>query len=205
MNIKLEATSRVTGRKSINKQARKNGLIPAVIYSAGKEGIIFSLERASFIQKYKKSIGEVTFYDITLDGNTYKTILKDRQIHPVSREFVHIDFLELHAGQEITLEIPITYRGECPGVEAGGNLDIIQRKMEITCLPKDIPDEIVVNLENLGLGEALHFSDIDFPESVNSSFSAETALATVNLPAIAAVEDETEEEEEEEIVVAETE
>ena len=195
MNVKLDATKRVTGKKSINKQARKDGLIPAIIYSSGKEGINISINRAVFIQKYRKTIGELAFYDITVDGETYTTIMKDRQIHPVSREFMHIDFMELHAGQEITLEIPINYVGEAPGIKAGGSLDIIERKMEISCLPKDIPEEITVDLSNLNLGATLHFSDIEMPANVNSSFSEETALAVVHSPSSS--EDNAEEEEEE--------
>lgn len=203
MNIKLDAKLRKTGKKSLNKQARKDGLIPAIIYSAGKEGVLINLDRAVFKQQYKKSIGEVAFFDINVNNEHYTTIMKDRQIHPVSREFVHIDFLELHAGQEITLNIPITYTGDSPGVAAGGNLDILHREMEITCLPKDIPEEIVVNLEKLTLGEAIHFGDIEIPENISTSFSDETALVTVNLPR--EEEEETEEAEETEIEIGEEE
>jgi large subunit ribosomal protein L25 len=198
MNVKLDATKRMTGRKSINKQARKDGLIPAIIYSSGKEGINISINRAAFIQKYRKTIGELAFYDITVDGETYKTIIKDRQIHPVSREFMHIDFMELHAGQEITLEVPINYIGDAPGVSAGGTLDIIERKMEISCLPKDIPEEITIDLSNLNLGATLHFSDIEMPANVNSLFTEETALATVHAPTSG--NESTEEESEEDII-----
>jgi len=196
MNVKLDAMKRVTGRKSVNKQARKDGLIPAIIYSAGKEGLIINLDRAIFRQQYKKTIGEVAFFEITVDGETFTTIMKDRQIHPVSREFVHIDFMELHAGKEMTLEIPITYIGDAPGIAAGGNLDILHRKMEISCLPKDIPEDITVDLSNLNLNEAIHFSDIKMPADVSSSFSNETALVTLTLPRGATEEEEEEEEEE---------
>ena len=195
MNIKLSATKREVGKKkSVTKQLRKNGLIPAVIYSAGETGITITLEKGEFQQQYKKSIGEVALFNISLDDQTFTTFIKERQIHPVSRETIHIDFIELHAGKEMTLKIPITYTGDAPGIKEGGNLDIIQRKIEITCLPKDIPEEIVVDLSNLTVGSAIHYGDINMPENVSASFSNETTLVTLNLPA--GVEEEQEEVEE---------
>lgn len=203
MNIQVNATKRVAGRKSLTKQLRRDGLIPAIIYSDGKEGSLITFKRKSFNQLYKKSIGQIAFFEINVEGTTYTTILKDRQIHPVSREFVHIDFLELHAGTEITLKIPITYTGDPIGLKEGGVLEIIQRKMEITCLPKDIPENITIDLSELKIGSTLHFSDIEMPANVASSLSDESALVSVNTPNVIEEEEESEEEEEETLPVAE--
>jgi len=196
MNIKINAEKRELGKRSNLTELRGKGLIPGIIYGNGQEGIKISLNVREYTHEYKKSIGQVAFFDITVDGKTYKTFIKEKQIHPLTREVVHIDFLELHKGKSITIEVPINFTGEALGIKEGGVLEIIQRSVQVTCLPENIPDEISVDVSKLNIGDSIHFSDIDVSKDIETNFSDDTTIVSVGLPTIM---EEPEEEEEEEI------
>lgn len=182
MNIQIKATMREKGKKSVIKQQRRDDFIPAVIYGEGKTGINILLAKTDFMKSYKKSIGEVAIFEITIAGKNYRTFIKDKQMHPVSREFIHLDFVELHKGKPITLEIPLHYFGEAKGVREGGALEILHHSLEITCLPKDLPEEIQIDVSNLNIGDSIHFADIDLPEGVSTNMTDITNLVSVRAP-----------------------
>jgi len=202
MNIKIEAKKRVIGKKSDMTNLRANGLIPAVIYGEGKVGINISLEKISFMKAYRTSIGGMAFFEINVEGEEVTTILKEKQVHPTSREFMHIDFIELHKGQEITVHIPITVVGDAAGVAEGGLLEVLHHDIEITCLPKDIPEEIVIDVTELAIGKAIHLIDLNLPENFKTSLPDATTFVAVRAPKAADVE-ESEDDEEEAVPVAE--
>ncbi len=201
MNLKIKAEPRTTERKSDVKNVRNSGLIPGIIYGAGKEGIMISLPEIAFLKLVKKSIGEVAIFDIELEGKNYKTFLKDQQIHPVTRKFRHLDFIELHAGKPITIDIPLHYVGKAEGIKAGGLMEILHHTLELTCLPKDIPDEIEIDVTNLQLGQAIHFGDIQLADGLQTSMSSATTLVAVRVPR--GSDEEEVAEEDEEVVVEE--
>jgi len=182
VNIKVKAQPRVTNRKSDLNNLRKNGFIPSIIYGEGKEGIKIALEKISFIKQYRKSLGQLAFFDIDVEGKKYTTIIKEKQIHPVNRDFLHIDFVELHKGKKVTFSIPITYTGTPVGVSKGGILEILERELDITCLPKEIPEEIKVNISHLDIDDTCHFSEITGLENLETHFSPDAPLATIKLP-----------------------
>jgi len=194
MNIKINAEKRNLGKRSDLTELRKEGLIPGIIYGAGQEGIKIAFNARNYTREYKKTIGEVAFFDINVDGKTYKTFIKEKQINPLTREIVHIDFLELHKGKSLTIEVPINFIGEAIGTKEGGVLEVIQRTVQVTCLPKDIPDEIRVDVSNLNIGDSIHFSDIDVSKDIETNFSDDTTIVSLGLPTIM---EEPEEEEEE--------
>jgi large subunit ribosomal protein L25 len=194
MNIKIEAISRDNKKKSDMTNLRSAGFIPAIIYGEGKEGIKISLETLSFKRAYKKSIGEAAFFDIEIEGKIYNSIIKEKQIHPVTREFTHIDFLELHAGKTITLSIPVKYVGDPIGVAEGGLMEILKRDVEVSCLPKDVPEDIVVDVSKLKIGDSIHFGEITLPENLEPSMSDITTLVAVRAPKAAEEEVAVEEE-----------
>lgn len=193
MNVKIVAKAREKGKKSKLTNLRNSGYIPAIIYGEGQEGIKISLEKISFLRAYKKTIGEIALFDIELDGKEFTTILKEKQIHPVSREFTHIDFQELHKGVSITVNVPFRYIGEPVGIGLGGVLEIMVREIEVSCLPKDIPEDIEIDISAIGIDESLHLKDIDLG-ILETKLSPETTLASVRTPRAIIEEEETDEE-----------
>jgi len=192
MNIKINAEKRELGKRSNLTELRKEGFIPGIIYGAGQEGIKIAFNARDYTREYKKSIGAVAFFDITIDGKTYKTFIKEKQIHPLTREIVHIDFLELHKGKPITIDVPINFTGEALGTKEGGVFEIIHRVIQVTCLPKDIPDEISFDISSMNIGDSIHVSDLNISEDMNIELTDEITIAILNVPKIA---EEPEEEE----------
>lgn len=196
MNIKINAVKRNLGKRSNLTELRKEGFIPGIIYGAGQEGIKIAFNTRDYTREYKKSIGAVAFFDISVDGNSYKTIIKEKQIHPLTREVVHIDFLELSKGKPITIDVPINFTGEALGAKEGGVFEIIHRTIQITCLPKDIPEEISFDISNMNIGDSIHFKDLSISEDMNTDLSDEITIAILSIPKIVEeVEEEVEGEE----------
>ncbi|RLC55064.1 MAG: 50S ribosomal protein L25 [Candidatus Cloacimonadota bacterium] len=193
MNIKINAEKRDLGKRSDLTELRKEGFIPGIIYGAGQEGIKIAFNARDYTREYKKSIGAVAFFDITVDGKTYKTFIKEKQIHPLTREVVHIDFLELHKGKSITIDVPINFIGEALGTKEGGVFEIIHRAIQVTCLPKDIPEEISFDISSMNIGDSIHFKDLDISEDIATELSDEITIAILSVPKVI---EESEEEEE---------
>jgi large subunit ribosomal protein L25 len=160
MIFKIDAAQRETMKKSDMTKFRKEGLIPAIIYGSGTDTVNISLQKADFMKLYKKSFGELAFYEIKVGTKNYHTLMKERQIHPVSREIIHIDFMVVKLHQKLELEVPIKFVGTAVGTKTGGTLDIVQRTIKIQCMEEDIPDDIEVDITNLAVGEALHVHQI---------------------------------------------
>lgn len=163
MVIKIEAGKRTLGKKSDRKDLRKGFNIPGIMYGQGEEGLPIQFNAPDFMKAYKKSIGELAVFNVVIDGKEHRCILKDKQIHPVRRDIMHVDFLLLNPGHEVSLSLPIKYVGEPAGAKMGGIVDIIIRNLSIACLPKDIPEDVQVDISGLEIGDSLHVKDIEIP------------------------------------------
>ncbi len=179
MIFRLNADQRKTEKKSDLNKLRKDGFIPAIVYGPGTEPLKITLEKAEFMKLYKKSFNELVFYEIKLAGKEYHTLLKERQIHPVSREILHIDFMVIPAHQLIDVDVPLKYIGTPVGVKEGGTMDIVHRTLHIQCLEEEIPQDIEVDVSNLGVGEALHVSQLAVAKWKVKEHP-ETALVTIH-------------------------
>jgi len=156
MILKINADQRQTERKSDLTKLRKQGLIPAVVYGPGTEPIKISLDKAEFMKLYKKSFGELVFYEISIAGKEYHTLLKERQIHPLRRDILHVDFMVIPPHQQIEVEVPVKFIGTPIGTKEGGILDIVQRTIRIQCMEDDIPADIEIDISNINVGDTLH-------------------------------------------------
>jgi large subunit ribosomal protein L25 len=163
MVIKIEAGKRTLGKKSDRKDLRKDFKIPGIMYGQGIEGTPIQFNAPDFMKAYKQSIGELAIFNIVLDGEEHRCILKAKQIHPVRRDIIHVDFLSLNPGHEVSLSLPIKFVGEPVGATEGGIVDIIVRTLHIACLPKDIPEDVEIDISSLKIGDSLHIKDIKIP------------------------------------------
>lgn len=192
MNLKIEAKEREIAKKSVRKKMRKEGFIPAVVYGKDFENKLVFLETNVFKRQFRKSLGGLAFWDIKLGDDEFTTILKDKQVHPVSRDIVHLDFQVLNEGEEMTLNIPMRYVGSAIGVKNGGVLEIHTRSIEVQCLPKDIVEDFKIDISDLDIGDSIHVRDIE-ADKMTIKDSPEQALVLVQPPE--ELEEETEEEE----------
>jgi len=109
---------------------------------------------------YKKSFTELAFYEIHMDGQKYHTILKDKLIHPVRRDFLHLDFQVIPTEVEMEFELPINFIGEAAGLKEGGFVDIVQRTVKVVCQATNLPENITVDLSPLKVGDSVRIKDL---------------------------------------------
>ena len=133
--------------------------------------------------------------NLALGKDEHRVIIREIQYHPVHGTILHIDFMEVKKGQKLTMTIPVQFEGNPHGVKEGGMLDKIRQEVEISVLPKDIPNFIPINVDNLELGDSLRVKDLEV-ENFEILTEADSILCRVEIPR-APVEEETEEAEEE--------
>ena len=180
----LNAEPRVElGKKSV-KALRKEGKIPAVINGGAlvelpfngtlkpgeklveiddKRGIITTdiVVKGEDVRKliYTPDIFEV---DLTVNGETKKVVMKELQFQPVKDTVLHIDFQEVYPDKPIIMEVPVQIEGHAEGVKAGGKLTLSMRKLKVKAVYSEIPERLVVNVDNLGLGKSLAVGELHY-------------------------------------------
>ncbi len=160
--FKLEVTTRSDTGKEKAKGLRGKGYIPGVVYGHGESAVSIALDKKNLSQILERAHGDNIIFNVKIDGeDEAKAILKEVQRDPVTREITHVDFQHIHAGEALTVQVPIVLTGSSPGVKEGGILEHTLRKVQTRCLPSEIPDHFVIDISNLGLGASLHVRDID--------------------------------------------
>lgn len=161
------------------KTTRKEGKIPAVLYGVGVQ------EHFSVLHNdVKKLIYTPDFKvgELSVDGAKHKCIVRDIQWHPVTDEISHIDFLALKDGQKVKVEIPVKFKGVSPGVKEGGALVQTMRRVKVKLDPKNLVDELLVDISELELGSAVRVRDMEIPEGIEVLVNEAVPLATVEIP-----------------------
>ena len=166
-----------TGKKA-TKAVRNSGRIPACIY--GKENIEFSTTHKDV--KPLIYTPDFNLAEITIDGQVYKCILKDTQFHPTTDEIVHIDFQELIPERPIKVEVPVRLQGTAAGVRSGGKLMPLMRKVKIKATPENIVDQLVADVTELELGNAMRVNQLEIPEGVELMIAPSIPICSVEVP-----------------------
>jgi large subunit ribosomal protein L25 len=193
----LHATKRAASGRSAARQTRREGNIPAILYGHGKDAEPLQIEQTEF-EKALAAVSGTTVIKIKVGSKTSRALIQEIQRHPTRPQILHVDFLEIHMGEKITVRPPIRLVGSPDGVRnQGGVLDQILRELEIRVLPKDLPDHIDIDVTELTVGQSIHVSDLDVP---NAEIMVEenATICTVVAPRIEAEEEELAEEEEDE-------
>lgn len=155
--VEIKGAARQAVGKKSTKELRKNGKTPCVLYG-GEEVIHFEAEMHDF----RKIIytPKVYLLDINIDGTKHNGIMQDIQFHPVTDEVLHIDFLKFTDEKPVKIDIPVRLTGYAKGIRQGGTLKLNLHKMKVKALAKDLPDEIVIDVTELGLGQSIRVSDV---------------------------------------------
>ena len=173
--FKLEGKSReIIARSADQKRAlkamRKNDEIPAVLY--GGEKVVHFAVTNDAVRKLVYT-PEIFVVELTIDGETTMAIMKEIQFHPVSDKILHMDFLAVSKEKPVEMEVPVTLEGHAEGVKAGGKLTLQMRKLRVKAIYDQIPEKLVINVDNLGLGKtmqvgALHFEGLEVMNAKNA-------------------------------------
>ena len=163
----LEAQARKPGTKNEARRVRREGMIPAVVYGAGKDSLPVSVDPRVVIRILNSESGHNTIFDLTLDGEKTKAMIVDWQYEPIKGRLLHIDLKRIALDKVLTVSVPIELRGEAEGVKTqGGILEQMLREVEIECLPADIPSHIELDVSQLTFGKVLRVSDLPHSDKI---------------------------------------
>jgi len=176
--IELTGYKRVTIGKKASKKLRAEGNVPCVLYGANQEPVHFYIPERSLVNIIYTP--HVYLVNLSVDGNTYKVILKDVQNNPVTDRVSHIDFLQIYEDKLVNIEVPVNIYGESVGIEKGGKLFLNRRKIPVRAYAKDLPDTLDIDITNLDLGKSLKAMDLTF-ESLELMLPPEDVICSVKL------------------------
>jgi len=186
MNI-LKATKRTSSSTGQVNKLRSEGFIPAVLYGGKKSNLNISLKKLHLQDFVRTETFMSKVFDLDIDGSPEKALPRDIAYDPVSDEPIHIDFIRITKGSILTLEIPVKFINldKSPGLKKGGVLNIVRRKVELKCPTENIPNEIVVDLDNTEINTSLKISSVKLPENVVPTITdRDFVIATVVAPTI---------------------
>lgn len=172
MADQFELIARIRARTGTNlvRRLRREGDVPAILYGGGKANLSIAVNHDVLFHSLEKEEFHSAIIIINTDGKKEQAILRDVQRHPHKINILHADFQRVDEDRLLTMSLPIHFIGEeeCTGVKTGGGvISHLMNDIEVSCLPKDLPEIIELDLSNLGLSESLHLSDIKLPEGVN--------------------------------------
>lgn len=181
--LKLTARSRTKTTKREANKDRAAGNIAAVMYGHGKPATSLWVERLAFEKLYAQS-GESSIIHIDVDGKSHNVLVQDVAFDPLAHRAIHIDFLQVKMNEVIEVTVPLEFVGEAPAVRTlGGTLIKTLEEVEVSCLPKDLPHALEVNLEKLiDFDSNLSVADITVPADVKILTNPETVIATAEEP-----------------------
>lgn len=169
--MKLTVIERASTKKGETKQSRREGKIPAILYSAGRPNQQLMLDAAEFnviLRNMKPGHLPTTAFSLMIHGKETRAIIKDIQYQLTTYRVSHIDFEELVEDVPVNVKVPIQCIGlaDCVGIKLGGFLRQIIRHVKVECLPKHIPAEFVVDVKDLGIRQSKRLADIPIPKGV---------------------------------------
>ena len=173
----LTAQLRTETKKGAARRLRRAGRIPAVMYGH-REPLLLSIDAREFSRKFAQ-ISESTIIHLATGEATYDVLVKDFQANHIVERLEHIDFFEIERGKVLRARVLLHYVGNPVGVREGGLQELLVHEIEVECLPRHLPERINVDIENLGVGQSLHVSDIVVPEGVRVTTAPEQVVVLI--------------------------
>lgn len=191
----IHAEKRAEQGKGASRRLRHTGKFPAIVYGAGKEPAAVTLEHNEIVRYLEEEAFYSQVLKIDLEGVSEKVVLRDLQRHPAKPFILHMDLQRIKENEEIRVHIPIHFLNEdtCPGVKLGGQVSHQIVEVEISSLPKDLPEFLELDMAEMEIGDTLHLSDLKIPEGVQLMALAqdeEHNLGVVSIHKARALEEE---------------
>lgn len=194
----ISSSPREAAGKGSARQARRDGLVPAVIYGNKEDPIMMTIESRVISQLLENAQFFIELVDVELDGKKHRVLPRDVQFHPVSDAPMHIDFLRFDPKKKITAAVPVVFEGEedSPGLKQGGVINIVRHEVDVSATADNIPPELVLQLAGLEVGDSVHASAVPLPEGVEFVITdRDFTIVTIAAPTIAVEPEATEGEE----------
>ena len=169
--LTLEVSTRESiGSGAVGRLRRVDDSVPGVVYGAGQDTVNIALPTRVLLKAMQNENFLSQIIELKLDGTAEQVVVRDMQRHPATENITHIDFMRIREDREIQVSVPIRFINEenCIGVRMnGGTITRSMVEVEISCLPKDLPEAIVVDMEDIDIGGAVHLSGLALPAGVS--------------------------------------
>ncbi len=169
MAITITATLRSAKGTGASRRLRRESKVPGVVYGAGKDAVSVEFDAKALFMDFRHEAFHASIIDLNLDGKKESVLLRDYQLHPVRNTLQHIDFQRVSATEKIHVKVPFHFVNAeiAPGVKLGGGIVAhINTEADVSCLAKDLPEFVEVDLANLEMGHSIHLSEIKLPKGV---------------------------------------
>jgi large subunit ribosomal protein L25 len=189
----LAAQTREGVGKGANRSLRRSGRVPAVVYGDNAPQEMISLERKELRRALHNPRFFSTLCSLQVNGEAVRVLPREVQLHPVSEEPLHIDFVRVGRHATVTVTVPVVFANEdiSRGLKRGGVLNIVRREVELLCPVDAIPQEITVDLKDADIHDSLHISQVSLPEGVRPAIAdRDFTIATISAPTIIREEEE---------------
>ena len=167
--FEIEALPRSDMGKGASRRLRRDGRVPGIVYGARKDPEMITVAHNELLLHLENESFYSSILDLKVDGAPSKVVLKDLQRHPAKPFVMHVDFQRISADEKIRMVVPLHFVNEesSPGVKMGGQASHNIADVEISCLPKDLPEFIAVDMIDMEAGQIIHLSEIKMPEGVD--------------------------------------
>jgi large subunit ribosomal protein L25 len=188
MTIEINATIRKTQGTGASRRLRRAGRVPGVLYGLGDVNMI-ELDHNDLYHKLRSEAFHASVLTLKLEGKDQSVMLRDFVMHPFRQQVQHVDFQRVDMKKKMHIKVPLHFINAdiAPGVKlGGGKISHVMNELDVTCLPKDLPQFIEVDLANLALGHSIHVADLKLPAGVelatHGTHTGEAVIATVQVP-----------------------
>jgi large subunit ribosomal protein L25 len=185
-SVPLKAFPRAQKRRGPVKQLRANGRVPATIYgrqAAPQNLEVSAREMGDLIHHH---VSENLLVDLSIENDARAkrlALVQEVQHHPIDGKILHVDFHEVAENEKVTVQVPVETSGEAAGVKVGGGvLEHVLFKLKVRCLPKDLPEQILIDVTALEIGKSIHIGEVKAPEGVEIMGDKKTTVVSVAAP-----------------------
>jgi large subunit ribosomal protein L25 len=175
----VATTGRATGSPA-SRRLRAEGNIPGVLYGHGMTPVSVTVERRDLRLALSGPAGSNTVLDLQVDGKSYPAVVKEMQRHPIRRTVSHIDFQQVNMNEEITVSVPVRLEGEAKAVTVnGGMVDPAVDSIEVSTTPNNMPNEFVIDITDMQIGDIIRLSDVPMPNGVTAHGEPDMPIVTI--------------------------
>lgn len=181
----LEAEKRTGTGKGAARQARRDGMVPGVVYGGGIDPIAIQIPQNVLLKKLKAGRFMSTLFNLKVEGHEdVRVICRDVQRHVVKDLPTHLDLMRLRRASRVNLFIPVEFINEddCTGIKRGGVLTIVRPEVELRVTAGDIPEKITVDLSGLAIGEVITVSSVNLPSGTRPTIERDFVIANISAP-----------------------
>ena len=185
----IEASARPRAGKGVARATRREGKVPAVIYGANQEPSLIALDPRAVMRELKRGGWRSRLYEISVDGQKSRALMRDVQFHPVTDQPEHVDFQRLAAGERVRVAVAVSFLNEAtsPGLKRGGVLNIVRHKVEVEVDPDHIPEKFEADLGTLDINDNIRWHDLKGAENCKPVIiGRDFVIATVAPPTVSA-------------------